>query len=66
MHVRLTLLPGLVLAVLALGALPSTSHAQFGKRLKDAVKRSAEDKAIQTATDKASTAMAAASSDQAA
>ena len=47
---RLTLLPGLVLAALALGALPSTSEAQFGKRLKDAVKRTAEDKAIQKAT----------------
>ena len=57
MHVRLTLLPGLVLAVLALGALPSTSHAQFGKRLKDAVKRTAEDKAIQKATDKESKAI---------
>jgi OOP family OmpA-OmpF porin len=49
-RVRLTLLSGLVLAALALGALPSTSEAQFGKRLKDAVKRTAEDKAIQKAT----------------
>jgi hypothetical protein len=48
-RVRLTLLPRLVLAALALGALPSTSEAQFGKRLKDAVKRTAEDKAIQKA-----------------
>jgi OOP family OmpA-OmpF porin len=49
-RVRLTLLPGLLLAALALSALPSTSEAQFGKRLKDAVKRTAEDKAIQKAT----------------
>ncbi|CAN5723278.1 hypothetical protein BH24GEM1_BH24GEM1_07940 [soil metagenome] len=56
-HVRLTLLAGLVLAALALGALPSTSEAQFGKRLKDAVKRTAEDKAIQKATDKESKAI---------
>ena len=47
---RLTLFSGLMLAALALGALPSTSEAQFGKRLKDAVKRTAEDKAIQKAT----------------
>ena len=46
----LTLLAGLLLAALALGAFPSTSEAQFGKRLKDAVKRTAEDKAIQKAT----------------
>ncbi len=57
MHVRLTLLPGLVLAVLALGALPSTSEAQFGKRLKDAVKRTAEDKAIQKTTEEESKAI---------
>ena len=50
-HVRLTLLPGLAVAALALGALPSTSEAQFGKRLKDAVKRTAEDKAIQKTTE---------------
>ncbi|MBA3894800.1 MAG: hypothetical protein H0X69_14130 [Gemmatimonadales bacterium] len=56
-HVRLTLLPGLVLAALALGALPNTSEAQFGKRLKDAVKRTAEDKAIQKATDEESKAI---------
>ena len=56
-RVRLTLLPGLVLAALALGALPSTSEAQFGKRLKDAVKRTAEDKAIQKATDEESKAI---------
>jgi OmpA-OmpF porin, OOP family len=55
--VRLSLLPGLVLAALALGALPSTSEAQFGKRLKDAVKRTAEDKAIQKATTEESKAI---------
>jgi OmpA-OmpF porin, OOP family len=56
-RVRLTLLPGLVLAALALGALPSTSEAQFGKRLKDAVKRTAEDKAIQKTTEKENNAI---------
>jgi len=56
-RVRLTLLPGLVLAALALGALPSTSEAQFGKRLKDAVKRTAEDKAIQKTTEEESKAI---------
>ena len=41
------------LAVLSMaGANPA--HAQFGKRLKDAVKRTAEDKAIQKATDEES------------
>ena len=54
---RLTLFSGLILAVLALGALPSTSEAQFGKRLKDAVKRTAEDKAIQKATTEESKAI---------
>jgi outer membrane protein OmpA-like peptidoglycan-associated protein len=56
-RVRLTLLPGLVLAALALGSLPSTSEAQFGKRLKDAVKRTAEDKAIQKTTETESKAI---------
>jgi outer membrane protein OmpA-like peptidoglycan-associated protein len=56
-RVRLTLLPGLVLAALALGALPGTSEAQFGKRLKDAVKRTAEDKAIQKTTEEESKAI---------
>ena len=56
-RLRLTLVPGLVLAALALGALPSTSEAQFGKRLKDAVKRTAEDKAIQKATTEESKAI---------
>ena len=54
---RLTLLPAVALAVLALAALPGTSEAQFGKRLKDAVKRTAEDKAIQKATEKESKAI---------
>ena len=54
---RLTLLPAIGLAVLALAALPGTSEAQFGKRLKDAVKRTAEDKAIQKATDEESKAI---------
>jgi hypothetical protein len=56
-RVRLTLLVGLALAALALGALPSSSEAQFGKRLNDAVKRTAEDKAIQKTTDTESKAM---------
>jgi outer membrane protein OmpA-like peptidoglycan-associated protein len=47
----LTLLSALALAWLALGTVPSTAEAQFGRRLKDAVKRTAEDKAIQKATD---------------
>jgi OmpA-OmpF porin, OOP family len=38
------------LAVLSVGWV-HPAHAQFGKRLKDAVKRNAEDKAIQKATD---------------
>jgi OmpA-OmpF porin, OOP family len=54
---RLSLLPVLGLAVLALVALPGTSEAQFGKRLKDAVKRTAEDKAIQKATETESKAI---------
>jgi len=52
MRPRLSVIPALLLATLALGGLPSTGEAQFGKRLKDAVKRSAEDKAIQKATEK--------------
>ena len=54
---RLTLLPAVGLAILALAALPGTSEAQFGKRLKDAVKRTAEDKAIQKATEEESKAI---------
>ncbi len=56
-RVHPSLFPGLVLAALALGGLPSTSEAQFGKRLKDAVKRTAEDKAIQKATTEESKAI---------
>ena len=54
---RVTLLPVIGLAILALATLPATSEAQFGKRLKDAVKRTAEDKAIQKATDTESKAI---------
>ncbi len=54
---RLTLLSAVGLAILALAALPGTSEAQFGKRLKDAVKRTAEDKAIQKATEEESKAI---------
>ncbi len=54
---RLTLLWATGLAFLALAALPGTSEAQFGKRLKDAVKRTAEDKAIQKATETESNAI---------
>ena len=45
-----TLLSAL-LAALALTAAPRTAEAQFGRRLKDAIKRTAEDKAIQKTTD---------------
>jgi len=44
------------LAVLSVGW-ANPAHAQFGKRLKDAVKRTAEDKAIQKATDEESKAI---------
>jgi hypothetical protein len=44
------------LAVLSVGSV-SPAHAQFGKRLKDAVKRTAEDKAITKATDEESKAI---------
>ncbi len=54
MHARLTLLPAIALAALTLVTLPHTAEAQFGKRLKDAVKRTAEDKAIQKTTDEES------------
>ena len=53
----LSVLPAFLLAVLTLGSLPSSTEAQFGKRLKDAVKRTAEDKAIQKATDEESKAI---------
>jgi OOP family OmpA-OmpF porin len=45
-----TLLSAL-LAALTLAAAPRTAEAQFGRRLKDAVKRTAEDKAIQKTTE---------------
>jgi OmpA-OmpF porin, OOP family len=41
---------GLLLALVAVAGTPTSAHAQFGKRLKDALKRNAEDKAIQKAT----------------
>src|SRR3954454_2548678 len=44
------------LAVLSIGAI-TPAQAQFGRRLKDAVKRTAEDKAIQKTTDKESAAI---------
>src|SRR4051812_38110164 len=44
------------LAVLSIGAV-TPAQAQFGRRLKDAVKRTAEDKAIQKTTDKESAAI---------
>ena len=50
-------LPVLALAGLALLAQPSTAEAQFGRRLKDAVKRTAEDKAINKATEEESKAI---------
>ena len=46
----LTLLPAL-LAAAALAAAPRTAEAQFGRRLKDAIKHTAEDKAIQKTTE---------------
>ncbi|HUF36106.1 MAG TPA: hypothetical protein VMN37_09160 [Gemmatimonadales bacterium] len=51
------LLPGPALAVLALLAVPTSGEAQFGRRLKDAVKRTAEDKAIGKATEEESKAI---------
>jgi outer membrane protein OmpA-like peptidoglycan-associated protein len=57
MPVRLSVISTLLLAGLAVGGLPSIAEAQFGKRLKDAVKRTAEDKAIQKATEKESQAI---------
>ena len=51
MRTRLSVISTLILVGLAVGGGPSTAEAQFGKRLKDAVTRTAEDKAIQKATD---------------
>jgi outer membrane protein OmpA-like peptidoglycan-associated protein len=47
----------LAFAIALLGSAPSPAEAQFGKRLKDAVKRTAEDKAIQKATEEESKAI---------
>lgn len=52
----------LVLTMLVLGA-PQPASAQFGKRLKDAIKRTAEDKAIDKATTKEGEAIDAATGD---
>jgi OOP family OmpA-OmpF porin len=46
-----TLLAALALAGLAAGAVPTTAHAQFGHRLKDAIKHTAENKAIDKTTE---------------
>jgi hypothetical protein len=43
MRARLSVISTLLLAGLVVGGLPATAEAQFGKRLKDAVKRTAED-----------------------
>lgn len=51
------LLPALALAGATLLVLPTPVEAQFGKRLKDAVKRTAEDKAINKATEEESKAI---------
>ena len=51
MRARLSVISTLLLAGLVVGGLPATAEAQFGKRLKDAVKRTAEDKAIQKTTE---------------
>jgi outer membrane protein OmpA-like peptidoglycan-associated protein len=51
MRARLSVISTLLLAGLVVGGLPATAEAQLGKRLKDAVKRPAEDKAIQKATE---------------
>ena len=40
---------GLVLTLVAVAGTPTSAHAQFGKRLKEAMKRNAEDKGILTA-----------------
>ncbi len=59
---RSTLLTALGLAVLAAAGTATTAEAQFGRRLKDAVKRTAEDKAIQKTTDEESKAIDSATS----
>lgn len=57
MRARLSVMSTVLLAGLVLGGLSATAEAQFGKRLKDAVKRTAEDKAIQKATETESKAI---------
>ena len=57
----MTLLPAL-LAAAALAAAPRTAEAQFGRRLKDAIKHTAEDKAIQKTTETENKASAPAES----
>jgi outer membrane protein OmpA-like peptidoglycan-associated protein len=57
LRARLSVIPALLFAALALGGTPSTAEAQFGKRLKDAVKRTAEDKVIQKTTEEESKAI---------
>ncbi len=52
-----TLLPALALAAAALAGTADRADAQFGRRLKDAVKRTAEDKAIDKATEEESKAI---------
>ncbi|MBA3259142.1 MAG: hypothetical protein H0T68_06735, partial [Gemmatimonadales bacterium] len=52
-----TYLSALALAAAVSAGSPATAEAQFGKRLKDAVKRTAEDKAIQKATEEESKAI---------
>ena len=55
-HRPMTLLFAL-LALAALGAAPRTAEAQFGRRLKDAIKHTAENKAIQKTTETESKAI---------
>jgi OmpA-OmpF porin, OOP family len=64
MRISVSLIRGaaLVLTMLLLGA-PQPAGAQFGKRLKDAIKRTAEDKAIDKATTKEGEAIDAATGD---
>jgi len=53
----LSALAAAIAAITLVAAAPSPAEAQFGKRLKDAVKRTAEDKAIQKATEEESKAI---------
>jgi outer membrane protein OmpA-like peptidoglycan-associated protein len=54
---RSTVVTALALAALALAGTGRTAEAQFGRRLKDAIKRTAEDKAIQKTVDRESQAI---------